>query len=130
MGHFLSVTDPLWKWVAILATLAVSVGVLATLHLMPNAVRRAAIVLVTFIAGGIYVLAFLVPPDSSTGKNFLANLVAILGKFAVVVLGFTILLGIYHLCRIHSHKLARAREGWAYSLVFFISFLAMLIAAF
>src|SRR5438067_2366765 len=60
----------------------------------------------------------------------MVDAVSLLVQFADVVLSFTILLGIYNLCRIHFHKLSRVREGWFFSLVFFISFLAMLVAAF
>jgi hypothetical protein len=128
--QFFTVTDPTMRWVAILGALAVCGAVLFVLHLMPSSVKRAVVVAVTFLAGGIYVLDFLVPPNPATGQNFLAGSIKVLGQFAQVVLGFTILLGIYNLCRIHLGRVSRARQGWGYSLVFFVSFIAMLVASF
>src|SRR5262249_24816681 len=73
---------------------------------------------------------FLVPPDPAKMKNFMAPTVELVGKFDQVVVGFTILLGIYNLCRIHFHRIIRTREGWGYSAVFFTAFIAMLMAGF
>src|SRR5438093_12984826 len=125
-----AIKSPGMLGLAILATLLVSVAVLGALHLLPNAVKRAVTVFITFAAGAIYVVAFLTPPNPVTLKNFMAPTVEIVGKFAQVVIGFTNLLGIYNLCRIHFHRLIRARGGWGYSIVFFVSFLAMLLAGF
>lgn len=122
--------DPTAKWLAILATLVVSAGVLALLNLAPTRLKRAATVGVTFLAGGFYVLAFLIPPDPATQKNFLSSGVELLGQFAQVVVGFTILLGTYNLWRIHLNRVSRRRPGWGYSVVFFVAFVAMTIAAF
>jgi hypothetical protein len=127
---FVIKNNPAMLGVAILATLLVSVAVLGALHVLPNTVKRAVTVFITFVAGAIYVVDFLTPPNPASGKNFLAPAVELLGKYAQVVIGFTILLGIYNLCRIHFHRLIRARAGWGYSIVFFISFLAMLAAGF
>jgi hypothetical protein len=115
---------------AILGTLVVCGLALGALHALPNSVRRAFIIGVTFLAGAIYVVDFLVPPDPATLKNFMAPVVEVVGKFAQVVVGFTILLGIYNLCRIHFHRVIRTRAGWGYSIVFFVSFFAMLLAGF
>jgi hypothetical protein len=128
--EYLTLKDPTWKWVAIVGTLVVSAAVLAVLHLTPNRLKRAVTVGVTFLAGGFYVLAFLVPPNPATQKNFLSGGVELLGQFAQVVVGFTILLGTYNLGRIHLNRIARKREGWWYSIVFFVAFFAMSIAAF
>lgn len=124
------ITDPTGKWLAIAGTLFVAVLMLGALHLMPQRVRRAFTVLVTFLAGGFYVLAFLIPPDPATQKNFLSAGVELLGQFAQVVVGFTILLGTYNLWRIHLNRVSRRRPGWSYSLVFFATFIAMAVAAF
>jgi hypothetical protein len=126
----LTLTEPAAKWAAIVGVMVVFVLVLGAIQLMPSSVKRGTIALVTFVTGLILVLAFLVPPDPKTGKNFLAGTVNLVGQFAQVVVGFTILLGVYNLCRLHFHKVTRTRPGWGYSLVFFVSFLSMLVAAF
>ncbi len=124
-----TLTDPTLKWLAIGGSVAICVGVLVALHQLPTSVRRGVTACVAFVAGGIYVLDFLVPPNPKEGTNFLAPAIKLVGQFAQVVVGFAILLGIYNLCRLHFGRIARTRPGWGYSIVFYVSFLAMLVAA-
>lgn len=122
-------------WVAIFGTLAVCVAMLAVLHAAPNQVKRALTVTLTFLGGLFYFLEFFIPPNPATdetslwGWNLSATATTV-GNATQVIAGFTILLGIYNLVRIHGNNVRRLRQGWPSSVAFFASFLIMTLFAF
>jgi hypothetical protein len=126
---------PLAFWLKVFGALAGAVVVLALLHQTSNAVKRALIVGLTFLAGLFYALEFFLPPNPATEEAKIAgfSLTAAatpVGNAALAVAGFTFLLGVYNLALIHGRTIGRRRPGWPFSLAFFVSFLAMTLFAF
>lgn len=127
-------------WLAVVGALAAAIMLLAVIHFTPNQFKRQLIITLTFLGGFFYVLEFFVPPNPvdkesalKIGTAFNWNLTktaAVVGSVTQVVAGFTFLLGVYNLTRIHGNILRRLREGWPYSAAFFVSFLLMVIAGF
>lgn len=120
---------------AIIGALIGSGVVLAILHAAPNPVKRVLIVVCTFLAGLFYFLEFFLPPDPTTGEAKvwgwnLTRTSTTVGNAALVVGGFTFLLGVYNLAFIHGRNVRRLRPGWPNSLAFFIAFLLMVVFAF
>jgi len=113
-----------------LGTLVVCGVILFLLHQLPSRSKRAMIWVTTFLGGAIFLVDFLLPPDPVTEKNALATTTELIGRFAQVVVGMTILLGVYNLCRIHFNNIRRRRPGFYNSGVFFAFFVAMLVACF
>lgn len=122
-------------WLAVGGALIAAAVVLALIHNTPNQAKRLLVVTLTFLGGLFYAVEFFLPPHPITeetrivGWN-LTSTAQVVGKASQVVAGFTFLLGVYNLVRIHGNTLRRRREGWQYSLSFFLAFTAMVVAAF
>lgn len=117
---------------AVAVALLLAVGALALLHAADSTVKRAVIVVFTFLAGLFYVLEFFVPPDPQTGETALlgwnlTKTVATVGNATQVVSGFAFLLGVINLARIHGNNVRRLRPGWHNSVAFFAAFLVMVV---
>lgn len=122
-------------WAGIIGALVGSAVVLAILHQASNPAKRVLIVVATFLAGLFSFLEFFLPPDPATDEARLGgwSLTATsttVGNAALVVGGFTFLLGIYNLAFIHGRNVSRRRPGWPNSLAFFLAFLVMVVAGF
>jgi hypothetical protein len=122
-------------WFATLGVVAVAAAALAFLHGAPNQVKRVVVVTCTFLGGAFYFLEFVIPPNPETQEAWLAgwNLTTTagtVGNAVQVVAGFTFLLGVYNLARIHGNNIRRVKPDWPYSLAFFLAFLAMTVFAF
>ncbi|MFN3649871.1 MAG: hypothetical protein ACK47B_09830 [Armatimonadota bacterium] len=121
-------------WLKVAGALAAALGLLAVLHFTPGQFKRVLIIGLTFVAGLFYVLEFFVPPDPVTeaallGPWNLTDTVGTIGRVTQVVAGFTFLLGVFNLARIHGNNIRRLRAGWHNSAAFFVAFLAMTITA-
>jgi len=70
---------------------------------------------ITFVTGMLIVVAFVLPhpPFGGLEDRFL--------NWYLIVVGFTMLLGVDSLVRMHISKLARRRPGWGYSVVLLVS---------
>lgn len=73
--------------------------------------RRTIPLAITFITGMLIVVAFLIPhpPIGGLEDRFL--------NWYLVVVGFTMLLGVDSLVRMHLKKVSKKRTGWGYSIV-------------
>jgi hypothetical protein len=122
-------------WLGIIGGLLGAAVVLAVMHQASNPAKRALIVLCTFLAGLFYFLEFFLAPDPASdearlwGWNLTATSTTV-GNAALVVGGFTFLLGVYNLAFIHGRNVSRRRPGWPNSLAFFLAFLVMAVFAF
>lgn len=122
-------------WLTIIGALVGSVVVLGVLHQASNAAKRSLIVAATFLAGLFYFLEFFLAPDPATdeAKLWRWSLTATsttVGNAALVISGFTFLLGVYNLAFIHGRNVSRRRPGWGNSLAFFTAFFVMTVFAF
>jgi hypothetical protein len=120
---------------AVVGALVGAVLVLGLLHRAPNQAKRSLIVMLTFLAGLFYFLEFFIPPDPTTEEARIAGFsltqaATTVGNAALVIAGFTFLLGVYNLVHIHGNKVRRRRTDWPHSLAFFAGFLAMTVFAF
>jgi hypothetical protein len=70
---------------------------------------------VTFLTGMLMVIAFLIPhpPLGGLQDRFL--------NWYLIVVGFTMLLGVHSLVRMHLRKLSKKQSGWGYSLVLLLT---------
>src|SRR5688572_3355859 len=115
---------------AVVGALVGAVLVLGLLHQASNQAKRSLIVALTFLAGLFYFLEFFIPPDPKTEEARIAGFsltqaATTVGNVALVIAGFTFLLGVYNLVHIHGNKVRRRRPDWPYSLAFFAGFLLM-----
>ena len=69
---------------------------------------------------GIFGLAIQYVPHPAT-----ADIKETVTEWNKLIVGISILLGIYSLLHLHAQKVRRRQEGWGYSLFFFIGFLVM-----
>lgn len=121
---------------ALLGAVLAAVALLAAIHFVPQAGKRSLIVALTFLAGFFYFLEFFIPPDPARnevtyllGWN-LTQTATLVGNATQVVAGFTFLLGVYNLVRIHGNNIRRLRAGWCNSAAFFVAFALMVFAGF
>ena len=136
-------------WGLIVGFSALVIGVLVVLHFMPSAVRRRVIVVLTFLAGAIFVLDFFWPevPSGTVGvepgsfwglirgetdgePHWLTATTGRIGNILQVVMGFTFLLGIYNLIHVHGNNIRRRRPAYINSIAFFVAFILMAGSAF
>jgi hypothetical protein len=122
-------------WLALGAAVVGVLLVLAVIHQTSNQAKRYLIVSLTFLGGLFYFLEFFIPPSPTTeeatlwGWN-LTQTASTVGSATQVIAGFTFLLGVFNLVRIHGNNIRRLRQGWPSSLAFFVAFLAMTVFAF
>lgn len=131
----------MWKaegltfWLAITGAIIGSLVMLAVLHSSGNQVKRTVTIIATFLAGLFYFMEFFIPPHPVTEEaslwtfNFTKTAQTV-GNATQVIAGFTFLLGIYNLCRLHGNAIRRLREGWINSLAFYLAFIAMTLFSF
>src|ERR1051326_1662931 len=122
-------------WLAAAGAVLGALLVLAAIHQAPNQAKRYLIVACTFLGGLFYFLEFFIPPNPATEETVLwhwnlSKIATTVGNATQVIAGFTFLLGVYNLVRIHGNNVRRLRQGWPSSLAFFISFAVMAIFAF
>jgi hypothetical protein len=131
----------MWKaegptfWFAVAGAVGGSLVMLALLHSSGNQIKRSVTIGLTFLAGLFYFVEFFIPPHPVTEEASLwaFNLTKVsqtVGNATQVIAGFTFLLGIYNLCRLHGNAIRRQREGWINSLAFYVAFVAMTVFSF
>jgi len=116
----------LYSAVSILACLVI----LAVLHFVPRQGKKYLIVGLTFLAGLVYVVDFFWPVMPGAEGHWLTEKTEIIGQALQVIAGFTFLLGIYNLVHIHFNNVRRTRPNWGFSVIFFVFFVLMTVAAF
>ncbi len=114
-------------WAFILGSVLLCIVLFFLAQQLRPAGRKAIIVTVTFLSGLFYVLEFYVPAKIVNGQeeNFLTPFLPVVSDLAQIVAAFALGLGIYSLVTLHGKKVAKGSQGWFYSLVFFISLIAM-----
>lgn len=125
-----------WQFAAAAAGAVIVVAIiLGLLHQTSNQVKRYLVMACTFLGGLFYFLEFFVPPNPKTEETVLwgwnlTTTATTVGNAVQVVAGFTFLLGVYNLVRIHGNNVRRQRLGWPSSLAFFLAFAVMAVFAF
>lgn len=79
---------------------------------------------VAFLMGVIMFITFYIPTRMS--NNFVEDI----AQWNRIIAGFTMFLGIYSLLNHHYHKLRRKVEGWGFSVVVYVGFVAMAFVGF
>ena len=104
--------------------------VVGVIHFVPRQGKRWLLVLLTFLSGLVYAVEYFWPESPTGEPNPVTAGTDIIGNVIQIVMGFTFLLGIYNLVHIHFNNIRRNRPNWTYSIVFFVAFGAMTVAAF
>ncbi|MGC9003779.1 MAG: hypothetical protein ACP5KZ_03630 [bacterium] len=115
--------------ILIISSLLGSAIILALMHkFLSMRGKGRLITALTFLAGFFYSLEFFLP--AKDGKNFLTPWIEPVGDALYVIGAFAFPLGLVSLAMVHWGNIRRKREGWYFSLVLFLSMLAMAISAF
>ncbi len=78
---------------------------------------------VAFLSGLIMVVGFFLNPE----KSFLGNVEEEVLRWGTIVGGFTLLLGVVSLVRVHSRTVSQKKQGWIFNLITLIAVFAMAI---
>jgi len=76
--------------------------------------------IITFLAGFYMILAFFVPHKA------IAASAQEMQSWEIIIVAFTLVLGIGNLIQVHADKIRRQKSGWYYSLVLLICLVAMM----
>jgi hypothetical protein len=134
--------DPTQSSHWLMSILAVVVGFVFMFVLMqvPTQARRYIVGTLTFLAGGVFVLAAYwpkpinfdaktqVPSNTIEGVgSFLGDATSVVGTFTQILAAFMLGLGIFSLLRIHLNRIARQRQDWGFSIVLLVSMISMIV---
>jgi hypothetical protein len=122
----------------VIGAMIVGFLILFGLTTLPSQARRPITWFLTFLSGGIFVLAAYWPKpinfDPKTQKPtgpveafgaFLGDATGVVGTFTQILAAFMLGLGIFSLLRIHLTKIARKKTDWGFSVVLLVSMFAM-----
>jgi hypothetical protein len=125
-------------WVFIIVTLLIGFGLFFALMNAPSQARKPISWFVTFLSGGIFVLAAYWPkpinfdPKTEKPLNFvegvgtlLGDATSVVGSFAQILAAFMLGLGIISLLRIHLTRISRQKQDWGFSVVLLVSMITM-----
>jgi len=130
-------SSTLWLWTFI--GLVVGIALIFGLMNMPSQMRRPVVVGVTFLSGLFYVLLYFWPApvarDPGTLPTDLVDKVGFwiedavpsVAQFSNILTAFLLGLGIYSVLRIHSRKLIKQQQDWAFSAVLLVCMVLMVI---
>ena len=76
---------------------------------------------ITFLAGFYMILSFFVP------HPIVANSAQKMQSWEIIIVAFTLVLGIGNLILVHAEKIQRRRQGWFYSLTLLICLAGMMV---
>ncbi|HAD81052.1 MAG: hypothetical protein A2509_04365 [Candidatus Edwardsbacteria bacterium RIFOXYD12_FULL_50_11] len=76
---------------------------------------------ITFLAGFYMILAFFVP------HKIIAASAQEMQSWEIIIVAFTLVLGIGNLIQVHADKIHRQKSGWYYSLVLLICLVSMMV---
>jgi len=125
-GHWLITPRHGWELAAYIGgALVVGAVFLALLCITPKKWRKPIVIGVTFVSGLFYALEFLIPH-----KNRFTLWKPDVADISMVVISFTVLLGISNLLQMHSKAVSRKSKGWGNSLALIISFFAIIVLGF
>ncbi len=116
-------------WPYLLAAAVLSLVVFFLLQQLKPRGRRAVIAAVTFLAGLFYALEFFLPVQMVKGQeqNALTPFLPVASDFNQIIATFALGLGIYTLAGLHGRNILRARQGWGFSIVFWVSMIAIVV---
>jgi hypothetical protein len=80
--------------------------------------------IITFITGFLIIVGFFVPRDP------IGEIQAIFLKWYLIIAGFTMIVGLITLARVHIRKIVKRAQGFGYSLVLVIAMVSTLILCF
>ncbi len=86
-----------------------------------NFFKRQLPLLITFLAGVLFIAQYYVPHPASE------NLLTTVNKWIQIIGGFALVLGVTSLFHIHAVKIRRKEPGWGYSFVLYASMLGTVI---
>jgi hypothetical protein len=127
-------------WYFTIGALVLGFIVMFGLMQLPTQARRPITWGLTFLAGGVFVLAAYWPKpinfDAKTQKPsntiesvgaFLGDATSVVGTFTQILAAFMLGLGIFSLLRIHLTRIARKKQDWGFSIVLLVSMSAMIL---
>jgi hypothetical protein len=82
--------------------------------------RRLPLIIVA-VMGTLMICQYYVP--TSWSRSILSYVM----RGVRIIAAFTLLIGVYSLCRVHYMRIRRQGAGWGYSIVMYISFVAMVV---
>lgn len=119
-------------WSLVTASVVGWIVLLFVLHkFLRSKAKKRLIITTTFIGGLIYVLQFFLPEKSPIfffmpqHNNPFTPMIDFIGVAALVVGGFTFMLGVINLISVHGKTVLRHRAGWYNSAAFFVALFAM-----
>ncbi len=77
--------------------------------------------IITFLAGFYMILAFFIP------HNVIAASAQEMQSWEIIIVAFTLVLGIGNLIQVHAEKIQRKKSGWYYSVVLLICLVSMMV---
>ena len=77
--------------------------------------------IITFLAGFYMILAFFIP------HNVVAASAQEMQSWEIIIVAFTLVLGIGNLIQVHAEKIQRKKSGWYYSVVLLICLVSMMV---
>jgi len=130
--HLMPIGNTTHFFISIVVGTAIFVALLALLHRLPPRMKKYLIISCTFIAGLFTVTEYLWPTRLVDGEqvNPLTPYLQPVFNYWMLILVWTIGLGVISLAIVHGRRLVRRQPGWHNSLAFFIALCAMLIAGF
>jgi hypothetical protein len=108
----------------VLAFLALFMGLIPMMQVLPPRGRRALIALVTFMAGLVFAAEFFLPVNKK-GENFLSPAIEPAQNTLQIINAMALALGTYGLIRMHLRNIVQKRSQWGYSVVLIVAFLTM-----
>jgi hypothetical protein len=108
----------------VLAFLALFMGLIPMMQVLPPRGRRALIALVTFMAGLVFAAEFFLPVNKK-GENFLSPAIEPAQNTLQIIAAMALALGTYGLIRLHLRNIVQQRSQWGYSVVLIVAFVTM-----
>jgi len=108
----------------VLAFLALFMGLIPVMQVLPPRGRRALIALVTFFAGLVFAAEFFLPVNKE-GENLLSPAIEPAQNTLQIIGAMALALGTYGLIRLHLRNIVQQRSQWGYSVVLIVAFLTM-----
>lgn len=93
-------------------------------------IKRTLPLIITFITGVVVIFAFFLTPDPSSVLKPIKDIENVFPEWIQIIMCFTMILGAISLLQINLSKIARKTDGWGYSLVLVLGFLAMAVLGF
>jgi hypothetical protein len=120
-------------WTLVLAAIAVFGLVMWGLHQLSPRAKKWLTIVLTFLAGCYFLLEYFLPVHDAGGGemvNRITKTVPPVSDFVVVVMVWTLLVGLVSLGAVHGKRLLRREPGWHNSLALYLAFFAIVLVGF